>query len=172
MRTKLRYILAIAAMAIAGCVLRLDSSLDPGAPRCEGSAPHVQIVASEHTLALCEGAQVQGVYRIRLGKNGVGKRAEGDGKTPNGRYDLQAPRKSARFGTFVPIDYPNVHERALGYTGSAVGVHGPYGPVRFVGRWVNLFDSTDGCFGLATDREMDELAAWLRQHPDAQIVIH
>jgi L,D-peptidoglycan transpeptidase YkuD (ErfK/YbiS/YcfS/YnhG family) len=171
MRPKLRYVFGSVALVIAGCALHVVGTLDPVTPCCDGASPRVQVTSITHTLALCDGARVQGMYRIRLGKNGMGKQAEGDGKTPEGRYNLEAPRTSVRFGTFVPIEYPNVRERALGYTGSAVGLHGPYRPMRFAGRWVNVFDSTDGCIGLATDHEMNEIATWLRQHPNAPIVI-
>jgi L,D-peptidoglycan transpeptidase YkuD (ErfK/YbiS/YcfS/YnhG family) len=168
-RLKLRHGLGVLALCAVCTVARIAGTLQPVAPTCDGSAPYVRVVS--HTLALCEGARVHGVYRVRLGQNGMGKQSEGDGKTPSGTYELAAARSSGRFGTFVPIDYPNAQQRLRGYTGSAVGVHGPFRPVRFLGRWVNTFDSTDGCIGLASDREIDEIARWLAQHPAARISI-
>lgn len=56
-------------------------------------------------------------------------------------------------------------------TGGSVGVHGPDRRVRWLGRLVNTFDTTDGCVGLATDREMDEIVAWLQRTKAGRIVL-
>ena len=144
----------------------------PGAVDCKGvEAPVVVVETASHTLALCEdGAAVQ-TYRVRLGKRGVGKTREGDEKTPLGRYSLGAPRGSTSFGTFVPIGYPTPVQKSQGYTGGAVGVHGPDRRVRWVGPLVNAFDTTDGCVGIATDREMDAIADWVRTRKPREIVV-
>lgn len=103
---------------------------------------------------------------MRLGKHGVGKEREGDGKTPIGRYALGAPRRSKAYATFIPVGYPTEEQRRRGMTGGAIGVHGPDRRVRWLGALVNAFDTTDGCVGVATDDEMREIVAWLdRKHP-------
>ena len=97
------------------------------------------------------------------GARGVGKTAEGDGKTPLGTYPLSEPRPSQRFGVFIPIGYPTAEQRSKGYTGGDVGVHGPHRWVRWLGSLVNTFDSSDGCVGVATDDEINRIAAWMKQ---------
>jgi murein L,D-transpeptidase YafK len=110
-------------------------------------------------------------YRVRFGFGGLGKTREGDRKTPLGTYALDAPRASAKYGTFIGLGYPTEAQRAAGYTGSAVGVHGPGRSSRWLGRVSTWFDTTDGCIALGTDEEMDALAAWVREAGARSIVI-
>lgn len=102
-------------------------------------------------------------FGVRLGKHGVGKRKEGDGKVPAGRYPLGAPRHSDKYGLFIPIQYPTPAQRKAGYSGGSVGVHGPHRRVKWLGRLTNLFDTTDGCVGIATDDDMKAIADWVRK---------
>jgi len=113
-------------------------------------------------LALCENGTSHGTFSVRVGKHGTGKRREGDENTPLGRYGLGDPRPSRSYGTFVPVAYPTTDQRRQEFTGGAVRVHGPDRRLRWLGRFVNVFDTTDGCIGVATDTEMHELAQWLR----------
>lgn len=55
--------------------------------------------------------------------------------------------------------------------GGAIGVHGPARGVRWLGRWVNTFDLTDGCVGIATDAEMKRVADFMTVHGAHEIVI-
>lgn len=119
---------------------------------------------------LCDGPNAHG-YRIRLGMGGVGKEKEGDQKVPLGRYPLSKPRASAKYGLFIPIGYPTAEQRAQGFTGGAVGIHGPGRAWRWLGTLNNLFDTTDGCLGVATDAEMAAVAEWVRMKRAASIVI-
>jgi len=41
--------------------------------------------------------------------------------------------------------------------------HGPHRWVRWLGSLVNTFDSSDGCVGVATDEEINTIAAWVKQ---------
>ena len=147
-----------------GLVLAVFCSLSCGTAAegnpCQGRDAYLYVDTAQHRLWLCEGANARRSYDIRLGKGGVGKTREGDGKVPLGTYGLGKPRASDEYGTFIPIKYPTTEQRALGYTGSAVGVHGPNRDLRWLGRLINLFDTTDGCVGLATDEEMIAIAEW------------
>ena len=84
------------------------------------------------------------------------------GRTPIGTYPLGQPRASQRYGIFIPIGYPTADQRKKGLTGGAVGVHGPDRRVKWLGRLVNTFDTSDGCVGLAKDEEMERIAKWVR----------
>lgn len=140
---------------------------------CAGlTVAHVVVRTEEHKLYLCGKDQaVASTYDVRLARNGVGKTRAGDGKVPLGSYPLGRPRPSKKYGTFVSIGFPLPDQRRHGYTGGDVGVHGPDRRVRWLGRLVNTFDTTDGCVGLASDREMDEIAAWLRRTSAARIIL-
>ena len=78
---------------------------------------------------------------------------------------------SAKYGLFIPIGYPTAEQRAQGFTGSAVGIHGPNRGLRWLGKLNNLLDTTDGCIGVATDPEMAVIADWVRQKRATTIVI-
>jgi hypothetical protein len=72
----------------------------------------------------------------------------------------------------VPVAYPTAAQARLGYTGSAVGLHGP--PRRFAGLLsilvpIPLPDWTAGCIAVRTDDEIDAIAAWLRARTAAPI---
>ena len=67
-------------------------------------------------------------YYVSIGKNGYGKRYEGDKKTPFGTYFLQnkIQRKLTDFygeGAY-PLNYPNEFDKVKKYTGSGIWIHG------------------------------------------------
>ena len=130
---------------------------------CTAKDSRVVVETARHRLALCAAGRQVAEFDVRLGRGGVGKTAEGDGKTPLGTYALEAPRPSQRYGVFIPIGYPTAEQRSKGYTGGDIGVHGPHRRVRWLGSLVNTFDSSDGCLGLATDDEINRIAAWVKQ---------
>jgi murein L,D-transpeptidase YafK len=157
--------------AIAGVAALSLFALSPGraaAPvDCAPFRASIVVDTSAHRLALCEGGKNVETFGVRLGKHGVGKEREGDGKTPLGRYPLGDPRSSVAYGTFIPIAYPTEAQRRAGFTGGAVGVHGPHRSVAALGPMVNAFDTTDGCVGIATDEEMKRIESWVwRVRPD------
>jgi len=160
-------IVAIAVAALVGAG-SLAAALGARTPAPDGeqvcNAPDARIVVAltKHVLALCEKNVTVETFSVRLGRGGVGKTKEGDGKTPVGTYALGAPRPSSRFGVFIPIGFPTEEQKKLGYTGSDVGVHGPHRAVKWLGSLVNTFDSSDGCVGLARDAEIERIATWVR----------
>jgi murein L,D-transpeptidase YafK len=138
----------------------------PGAP-----TPVIFVDTNQHTLALCDDGKGIETFTVRLGRNGTGKNREGDGKTPLGAYSIREPRPSPAYGLFMPVGYPTAEQRRAGFTGGAIGVHGPDRRVRWAGPLVNLIDTTDGCVGIATDKEMDRIALWVRTRKVKDIVL-
>jgi hypothetical protein len=43
--------------------------------------------------------------------------------------------------------------------------------MRRVGPIANLFDTTDGCVGVATDAELDRFAGWTRRERPREIIL-
>jgi murein L,D-transpeptidase YafK len=154
---KARIAVLVLAAFSGGC-----SKAAGAAPVC--SAPDARIVVhlKEHVLLLCEKDKVMGTFGVRLGSGGTGKSREGDKKTPVGEYGLGEPRPSKSFGTVIPIGYPTAEQQKAGFTGGAVGVHGPHRWISWLGRLVNTFDSSDGCVGVATDAEIERISNWVR----------
>jgi murein L,D-transpeptidase YafK len=131
----------------------------------------VWVDTPEHRLYMCESKAIVRWYEVRLGRHGTGKTKSGDGKTPLGTYPLGAPRVSKKYGTFIPVGYPTAQQSRRGFTGGAIGIHGPLRSVQWLGRAVNWFDTSDGCIGLATDQEMSTLAEWVRARRVRTIII-
>lgn len=157
--------LVVIALATAMAItLELRASLPAELPRCPSGQSTVFVDTDARVLLACEEGQIAHAYRVRIGSAGVGKTREGDRRTPLGVYPLVAPRDSERFGTFVLVGYPTAEQVSLGYTGSAIGVHGPPRHLRILGPYLNAIDSTAGCIGIATDAQMDELRAWIEAH--------
>jgi hypothetical protein len=134
---------------------------------CANRGTSIVVLTAQRLLHRCEQGRSTGTYPVALGKGGLGKQRQGDGRTPLGSYPLGAPRPSAKFWTFIPVAYPTAAQRRLGYTGGAVGVHGP--PKKLLGKWIGrLFDWTAGCIAVKTREEIEELADWARRaHPVA-----
>jgi murein L,D-transpeptidase YafK len=115
-------------------------------------------------MHLCEAGKVDRTFVVALGTRGVGKQRQGDWRTPLGRYGLGPPRASKNFHTFVPVGYPTPAQARMGFTGGAIGIHGPprnYGTLAQLAMLVEQ-DWTAGCIAVATDRDIDTVAAWVR----------
>ena len=87
-------------------------------------------------------------YYASIGKNGYGKKYEGDKKTPFGTYFLQKKieRKLIDFygeGAY-PLNYPNVFDKLKNYTGYGIWIHGT--PKTTYSRPP---ESSDGCIVLS-----------------------
>ena len=148
---------ALAALSIPGAARSGDD------PRpCPASGDAVVVQTATHRLWLCTAGTAAARYAVALGRGGVGKRRRGDGRTPVGTYPLGAPRPSARYGTFIPIAYPTPAQAASGFTGSAVGIHGP--PRGFDSRdsLVTAVDWTLGCVATGSDEEVGAIAEFVR----------
>jgi murein L,D-transpeptidase YafK len=156
--------MAVALIATAALAAALGTRTPTvGSDRlCEAADARIVVDLKKHVLALCDRSAMVDSFPVRLGRGGVGKTREGDRKTPVGTYSLGAPRPSNRFGTFIPIDYPTEQQKKAGYTGSAVGVHGPPRWVKWLGSLVNTFDLSDGCVGVARDPDIETIANWVR----------
>jgi murein L,D-transpeptidase YafK len=93
---------------------------------------YFQIIKADETMtAYVEGAD--GTYRafrswpICRYSGGLGpKRREGDGKSPEGIYRVAPPamNPASSYHLSFNLGFPNVYDRAQGYTGSYLMVHG------------------------------------------------
>jgi hypothetical protein len=132
----------------------------------------VVLVDSEaHVLCLCRDGRVARRFRVALGRGGVDKRLEGDGRTPLGRYGLGAPRPSRRFHVFIPVAFPTDAQRRAGVTGSDVGVHGPHLAFAWLRQATVWLDWTRGCIAVGTPGEADAIAAWVRANDPVTVWI-
>jgi murein L,D-transpeptidase YafK len=146
---------------VAALVATASSSLACAEPiRCAATATIV-VETRSHRMALCEHGEAIRTLPVAIGGGGTDKRREGDRKTPLGSYGLDPVLPSTKFHRFIGIRYPTADQAARGFTGSAVGIHGPSRKHSWMGSVRNWIDWTDGCIAVATDEEIDDVAAWL-----------
>jgi murein L,D-transpeptidase YafK len=123
-------------------------------------ADFVLVDKSDRTLTLfAKGAAVKTYTSLQFGGSPLGhKHFQGDEKTPEGRYTIDARNPASAYHLSLRISYPNAADRALAAAqgrspGGDIVIHGqpnwlPAG--RMPGDW------TDGCIAVA-DAEVEEL---------------
>jgi murein L,D-transpeptidase YafK len=97
-----------------------------------------------------------GDFFISVGKSGINKRVEGDGRTPLGAYYITSVREKKTLPEFygagaLPINYPNALDVQRGRTGSGIWLHGS--PPQ---QYVRAPLASDGCVVLSNP-DMDRL---------------
>ena len=119
----------------------------------------VVVFKEERRMYLMHGDVALKGYDMALGFAPTGhKAAEGDGRTPEGRYRIDKRNPDSRFHLSIGIDYPRprdvAHARLSGKApGGDIFIHG--NPKRKPGDW------TWGCIAV-TDREMEDIYAMVR----------
>jgi len=135
-----------------------------GSAVCPAAGSVLLIDTPAHRMHLCHQGRSEAEYAVSLGFGGTGKRREGDNRTPLGTYSLGSGRTSAKFHLFLPIGYPSAEQRQRGLTGGDVGIHGPRRKPKSQVRGLLLrlsrtLDWTRGCVAVATDTEIEDVAA-------------
>lgn len=101
-------------------------------------------------------------YIVALGKVPIGdKQYEGDRKTPEGAYVINAKNPLSAYHKNLGISYPNYHDikeaKRLGKpAGGDVKIHGLKNGHISIGRFQRWTDWTNGCIAL-TNEEVDDL---------------
>jgi len=121
---------------------------------------------SKRKMMVYAGNRLLKTYKISLGKNPVGhKEIEGDMRTPEGKYTINARNPNSSYYKNLGISYPNdadrAHAASLGKSaGGDIKIHGqPNGKTDW-GRWHLMRDWTHGCIAV-TNLEMEELYTWV-----------
>ena len=134
--------------------------------RCVAATPtqadRIVIVKSARTMTLLSGANVLKTYKVALGTVPVGpKRVEGDHKTPEGNYVIDAKNAHSQFHLSLHISYPSEADQqrahsAGGRPGGAIMIHGLAKSFAFLGPLHRQTDWTDGCIAV-TNAEIEEI---------------
>ncbi len=136
---------------------------------CVGKGTALYVDATERLLWLCESGRAREAIPVALGRGGLNKRVEADAKVPLGEYPLGSPLPSKAYHVFIPVGYPTPGQRSQGFTGGAIGVHGPIrghgGPSS------TKMDWTLGCIAVGTDAEINRVAGWLKATRARRIII-
>jgi murein L,D-transpeptidase YafK len=102
------------------------------------------------------------VYKIALGRNPQGaKEREGDDKTPEGIYTVDARNKNSEYHLSLHISYPNKDDKRRAQRhglspGGNIMIHGIKKGFGWIGRFHRWFDWTRGCIAV-TDSEIEEI---------------
>ena len=108
------------------------------------------------------GSEVLKTYSVALGTVPVGaKEKQGDHKTPEGNYVIDARNSHSRFHLALHISYPRAEDKArarkLGVSpGGDIMIHGLESRFAFLGALHRQTDWTDGCIAV-TNPEIEEI---------------
>jgi len=125
-------------------------------------ADRILIIKSSRTMELLSGGKVMKTYKVALGTVPVGsKHVEGDHKTPEGSYVIDAKNPQSQFHLSLHISYPSAvdRQRAIGLgtrPGGAIMIHGLAKPFAYLGPLHRQTDWTDGCITV-TNAEIEEI---------------
>jgi murein L,D-transpeptidase YafK len=149
-------LLALFALSLGFCVVA-GASQSPA-----GTVDRVVVYKSKRRLILLSGGKRLRSYRVALGGSPVGpKRREGDHRTPEGHYMLDARNEQSHYYKAFHISYPNAQDAAkakeMGVSpGGDIMLHALPKEYSWAGKMQALYDWTDGCIAIS-DEEMDEL---------------
>jgi murein L,D-transpeptidase YafK len=125
-------------------------------------ADQIVVVKSARTMTLESNGRILKTYKIALGGQPVGaKQRQGDRKTPEGKYVIDAKNEHSQFFMALRLSYPNAadraHARSLGAgPGGDVEIHGLGKQYGWIGPRHRLVDWTDGCIAV-TNEEIQEI---------------
>jgi hypothetical protein len=157
--------------ALAVFLLLAPAPRRPELDPCPPVGAEVVVDTRRRGLWLCESGHAVDRFPVAIGRGGPGKRRRGDLRTPLGEYPLGPPRPSRRYGLFIPVGYPTPEQLRLGYTGTAVGIHGPERLARWLGGLNTFWDWTAGCVVVGSDAEIGRIAGWVASRAPARVRI-
>lgn len=155
--------------AIVPAVARADTAVAslPGNRFSANPLPvanQVIVHKGERRLELWRGRELLRSYRISLGLNPDGhKQQEGDFRTPEGRYRLNARNPRSDFFLSLAVSYPDQEDvaraRAAGVApGGAIMIHGLPNQPKWSPEHYAKNDWTDGCIALSN---ADMMEVWM-----------
>lgn len=137
-------------------------------------ADRVVVDKSERLLHLLDDGEIIRTFPIALGLRPEGdKEMEGDQKTPEGRYLLDARNPNSEFFLSIHVSYPDASDRAAARAkgvppGGAIMIHGqPNEPSRSEA-YYKTQDWTNGCIALSNS---DMIDVWLMTDENTPIEI-
>ncbi len=149
--------LAVLLLALSGGLLWQGSLHADELP----AADKVLIEKSERKLHLFKNGVVFKTFDIALGLRPVGdKNEEGDFKTPEGKYMLDAKNPKSKYFLSIQVSYPNEQDRQEAQQrgvnpGGAIMIHGQPNVPNLPETYYKTQDWTDGCIALSNSDMLD-----------------
>lgn len=153
----LRLLLAILVAALP-CAYGLTPDSTADSPKADS----ILILKKDHVMELLAHGKIIHTYKVALGQGGLApKQREGDARTPEGHYIIDAKYEHSSYHKALHVSYPNADDRKraahLGVPpGGAIMIHGLPNGKGWVGARHRLFDWTLGCVAV-TDEEIDQI---------------
>ena len=125
-------------------------------------ADRVLIQKAARTLSLYRGNRRLKTYKVALGPNAQGpKQEDGDGRTPEGTYVIDARKRDSAFHRALHISYPNQEDRRRARRrgvspGGDIMIHGLPNGMGAIGKAHLARDWTQGCIAV-TNAEIEEI---------------
>jgi murein L,D-transpeptidase YafK len=125
-------------------------------------ADSILVLKKDHLMELIAGGKVIRTYHVALGRGGLApKRQEGDGRTPEGHYIVDAKNAASHYHKALHVSYPSTEDRnraakAGVSPGGAIMIHGLPNGMGWLSASHRLYDWTLGCIAV-TDAEIDEI---------------
>ena len=148
----------ILAIAIAAGSVPAATQDPPATP----AADRVVVEKASRRLSLYNRERLLKTYKVALGPNPKGhKEQQGDGRTPEGSYVIDARKRDSAFHRALHISYPNAEDRrrarARGLNpGGDIMIHGLPNGWGLVGKAHVARDWTNGCIAV-TNAEIEEI---------------
>jgi murein L,D-transpeptidase YafK len=148
--------IALAVLFLCACAARVDGQ------SVATKVDRIVIVKSKREMTLMSGGNTVKSYKVALGTEPVGaKQRQGDHKTPEGIYSVDAKVAQSEFHRALHLSYPSAADRErarkMGVSpGGDVEIHGLGAKWGWVGAAHRNSDWTDGCVAV-TNEEIDEI---------------
>jgi len=151
----------VACVSFSLALWALDGT-QPAQQPAPQKADSILILKKDHVMELMAGGKVIRSYKVAMGQGGLAlKVRQGDGRTPEGHYIIDAKYANSEYHKALHISYPNAEDRKraarLGVSpGGSILIHGLPNGKGYVGAAHRLYDWTLGCVAV-TDEEIDEV---------------
>jgi murein L,D-transpeptidase YafK len=153
---------AFVLLAVVGGVAVGAASYELHPLPADARADRVVVEKSARKLTLFRGETPLKSYSVALGRAPEGtKQREGDHRTPEGHYTIDAHKQDSAFHRALHISYPSPAESAAAAQrgdkpGGDIMVHGIRNGLGWLGALHRCFDWTSGCIAV-TDKEIEEI---------------
>ncbi|HEY8934067.1 MAG TPA: L,D-transpeptidase family protein [Cyclobacteriaceae bacterium] len=119
------------------------------------------VIKSKQKMEAYFNGKIIKTYTVSLGQHDGDKESEGDKKTPEGEYFINAKNPNSGYHKNLGISYPNADDISEAKRnglkpGGEIKIHGIKNGIGFIGRFHRLYNWTAGCIAV-TDKEIDEL---------------